>query len=126
MKIFNKATKIAFDMYVNRPKIKGHMYHTAILFRRNTPVAIGINQYQTDPKVIQIASSCGLDIDYAFIHAEINALTKIDDYHGLKMVVVRINTKGLAISKPCKNCQMILEGLQIPYFYSTRDGYEGW
>lgn len=96
-------------------------YHFAILFRRNRLLAIGQNQ-MTKPnnKMIKFAKRYNIQhwLEYPFIHAEIAALAKLwGRYHinsDLKLVSIRLNRfRKLQNSRPCKNCQKVLEYLGI-------------
>jgi len=123
-KIFDKSVKISLDLYPRDNLIRGRFYHVALLFKRNTPVAIGTNIYETHPKILKMFQKFNIDNENYFVHAETNVISKVNNLDGLKMVVLRINKNGLALSKPCINCATILRALKIPTYYSTQNGFE--
>jgi hypothetical protein len=68
--------------------------------------------------------------EYPFPHAESHLISKLlDRYNSIdtnwKIVVLRINREGrILLSKPCKNCQKILDALELHnIFYSTNEDY---
>ena len=63
--------------------------------------------------------------NYDTIHAEEHALKKLKPHQieGADILVVRINTTGLAMAKPCKKChsKLVENGIKR-VFYSNNEG----
>ena len=59
------------------------------------------------------------------IHAEVDALkNSIQPCEHSKMYVVRINTCGLANSKPCQKCQAFMKHMKVQrVIYTTDEGF---
>ena len=65
---------------------------------------------------------------FPFVHAESHLVSKLLDRYDFidtnwKIVVLRINREGrILLSKPCRNCQKILDALELHnVFYSTNE-----
>ncbi len=91
----------------------GKKFHTvaALFNEHNRMVAIGINSYvKTHPLQKQYAEKVGKP-NSQYLHAEIAALVK---GKGDKLVVVRINKKGmLMMAKPCSICMLAMKEADI-------------
>lgn len=124
MKIINKAIKLAYDKF--QPNAYQRRYHFAIAFDGNKPIEISQNNpIKVNAKALMIGERFNLPdyIEYPFLHAETNLLCKLWDKYGeidssLKIVVLRINRPGkLMMSKPCINCQHILDKMNLREIY---------
>jgi deoxycytidylate deaminase len=64
-------------------------------------MSIGINKWRNDPENIQqsiVKSSCS-------VHAEVDALSRVNDPRGATLYVARISRAGKnLLSAPCPNC----------------------
>jgi len=67
--------------------------------------------------------------EYPYPHAESHLISKLlDRYNSIdsnwKIVVLRINREGrILMSKPCDNCQKILDAVDLSQiYYSNNDG----
>lgn len=107
--------------------------HFAFIFKKNKLLSIGQNDpTSTNAKSTKLAKRFGAKkpLIYPYIHAEIDAISKlwgklyIDKIFTL--VSIRLNRHGeLRISKPCKDCQIVLKGLCIPViFYDGKSFYD--
>lgn len=99
--------------------------HFAFAYRRNTLLAIGCNEMRRpSPKSLRFARKFRIShwLEYPFMHAELDVIIKlwgrIFINQDLSLVLIRTNHKsGLQNSKPCKNCQKILNILNISKVY---------
>lgn len=107
--------------------------HFAFIFKKNKLLSIGQNDpTSTNAKSRKLAKRFGAKkpLVYPYIHAEIDAISKlwgriyIDKIFTL--VSIRLNRHSdLRISKPCKDCQIVLSGLCIPViFYDGKNFYD--
>lgn len=115
MKILSKIEEISYAMLpANRKNSK--FFHVAMIFKKNKILSIGQNSFKTHP----IARKYG---HRGFCtHAEASASLRygVDDCHGLDMAVLRINRLNrLTISKPCVNCQYLIDSIGIKNVYYT-------
>lgn len=58
-------------------------------------------------------------------HAEVDALNQLKPHQtrGADLLVVRVSKTGLAMSKPCPICQIVIKNRGIKrVFYTTRNG----
>lgn len=135
MRILDKSYKIASTLFPVRYENHrvGNSYHFTICFRRNTPIAIGLNNpHCPSPKELFLAKKFGLKkrLRFPFIHSETDAIqklwskTRIDS--SIKLVNVRLNKFGqLKNARPCDECRIILNALNITdVYYSTDSGFE--
>ena len=81
--------------------------------------------YQLGSLVIKGGKTLAIGYNNGKKHAEVHALTQltVKQAKGGDLIVVRVNKKGLAMSKPCKNCQatIMLYGIKRVY-YTDSDG----
>lgn len=128
MKFLDRAVKLAYDRF--DPKPPHRCSHFAIAFDGNKPIAIAQNNaVQMNAKAKRIGKKFNIQayIDFPFLHSEINLLCKLYKEHGYissswKMVVIRIGRSGkLMISKPCKNCQTVLDEVSWANIYWSVD-----
>ena len=102
----------------------GRNWHCAFILNKSKILSIGVNSYyKTHPK----ANELGYPV-FSGIHAELAAclklgLTDCSKYH---IVVIRIDRGNkLNLSKPCKSCARLLNGLNFGLnniIYSTSAG----
>lgn len=121
MKIVDKAISISSKLVVDNNQYQ----HFAFIFLRNKLLSIGQNDMEnTSPKAIRFAKRFGAEkpLRFPFIHAEIDAISKlwgkryIDS--SLTLVSVRLNRfYEPRKSKPCKDCETVLKGLNLPFMY---------
>ena len=78
--------------------------HGALLVKGGCIVALGYNK----PRNAHLA------ITRASIHAEEVAIKKAKNTKGAMLIVVRINSRGMAMSsKPCNQCQELIKSAGI-------------
>jgi hypothetical protein len=115
MKFLDRAMKIAYDRYT--PNHQHRCSHFAIAFDGNKPLAIAQNNpIKMNAKAKRMGEKFNVQtyIDFPFLHSETNLICKLYQEYGCinsswKMVVIRIGRSGkMMISKPCNNCQTIL------------------
>jgi len=53
---------------------------------------------------------------------KLNRIRAWNRYSDITILVLRINTKGLVMAKPCKKCQQILKQYPVEVFYTNRVG----
>jgi hypothetical protein len=97
-------------------KQTGKCFHTTFAFKGNKMLAIGYNNYNKlhpHHKFGVYEPTKDLNSNYtAGIHSEISCLIKlgVEDCSDITFVNVRIdNNDKPAVSKPCANCECILE-----------------
>jgi deoxycytidylate deaminase len=86
-----------------------------VLARGWKPIGIGFNQLKTHPRSKSWT-----------IHAELKAiLNSRNDLRGCVAYIGRWTSFGMALSKPCLNCQRLLAevGIKVVYF-TTPTGYQ--
>lgn len=83
----------------------------------------------SSPKAIMLAKRFGAEkpLKFPFIHAETDAVSKLwgKKYVGrnLTLVSIRMNRfYELRNSKPCKDCELVLRGLTLPYVFFDKNG----
>ena len=128
MKILRRAVKISFDRF--NPNPYQRRYHFAIAFDVNKPIAIAQNNpVKIDYKAYQIGQKFNIKHyqRYPYVHAESHLVSKLlDTYNAidtnLSIVVLRINRQAkLLLSKPCTNCQKILDAVGLSKIYWSVD-----
>lgn len=132
MKFIDNSLNLAYSLfnsaYTNK---KGYQcFHFAFLYDKNRLISIGQNDSsQPSSKAIKFANRFGCVEHYRkhFLHAEISAISRVWGRfyidNRVKLVVIRLNKHGqLCESKPCSNCQVVLDALNITkVWYSTKD-----
>jgi len=82
-------------------------------------------RYQLGAIIFKGGSILSRGYNYESVHAEHSALKKLKPHQteGADILVVRINTKGLAMAKPCTDChkKLVNNGIRR-VFYSDNDG----
>lgn len=115
-------------------KQTGKSFHTTFAFRGNKLLAIGFNNYNKlhprhkfgEYKPKEKSDNCKYN---ACIHSETSCIIKLglEDCRGISFINLRIdNNDDLAISKPCINCQRLLEqvGYKRVVYYDGKDFLE--
>lgn len=120
-KILTRLEEIAFALLpANRKQTCTQFFHVAAIFHKNKILSIGVNGRKTHP----MARKYGHRNNQ--IHAELSTIIKmgLTDLSKYNMAVLRINRRnGLAMSKPCKNCQKLILDTNIKnVFYTDRIG----
>lgn len=128
MKILRRAVKLSFDRF--NPNPYQRRYHFAIAFDVNKPIAIAQNNpVKIDHKAYQIGQQFNIKHyqRYPYVHAESHLVSKLlDTYNAidtnLSIVVLRINRQAkILLSKPCTNCQKILDAVGLTKIYWSID-----
>ena len=124
MKIIKRAIKLSYDRF--RPNPYQRRYHFAIAFDVNKPIAIAQNNpIKINHKAYKIGQRFNIlqYQEYPYSHAESHLVSKLLDHYNTirtdwSVVVLRINRQGrLLMSKPCENCQTILDSLGLNKVY---------
>lgn len=127
-KIIKKAIRLAYDRFEPNPYQK--RYHFAIAFDNNTPICIAQNNpIKVNAKALYMGRKFNITTykEYPYNHAESHLVSKLlDKYNAIdpnwSIVVLRINRPGkLMLSKPCDNCQKILDVLGFKNIYWSID-----
>lgn len=116
-KIVSTLIKYASDV----PSIRGSSHVASIVYKRRI-ISVGTNQLKTHP----IMGRFGKNDKSIFLHAEIDAIVKCINIHGVEILgkcdlyVVRL-TKGGKVgnSCPCPGCQRAIEAFNIRKVYHT-------
>ena len=128
MKIINKAIKLSYDRF--HPNPYQRRYHFAIAFDVNKPICIAQNNpIKVDHKAYKIGQRFNISKyqEYPYSHAESHLVSKLlDTYNTIRsdwsLVVLRINRQGkILLSKPCENCQTILNSVGLNKIYWSID-----
>lgn len=128
MKIIHRAIKLSYDRFIPNPYQK--RYHFAIAFdgrkviglSQNNPLKVNAKAYRMGQKF-----NIKTYIEFPFSHAESHLISKLlDTYNTIRpdwsLVVLRINRQGkILLSKPCKNCQRILDAVGLEKVYWSID-----
>lgn len=127
-KIIRKAIKLSYERF--KPNQYQRRYHFAICFDGRKPILICKNNpIETNNKAYKIGKRFNLPKykKFPFIHAESHLVSKLLDRcnsidTNWSIVVLRINRQGrLLLSKPCENCQKILDCLKLHKVYWSID-----
>ena len=128
MKIIRKAIKLSFDRF--NPNPYQRRYHFAIAFDNNKPILIAENNpIKIDHKAYKIGKMFNINHyqKYPYSHAESNLVSQLlNRYNTIRtdwsLVVLRINRQGrILLSKPCDNCQKILDAVGLTKVYWSID-----
>ena len=127
-KLIKRAIKLSFSRF--NPNPYQRRYHFAIAFDVNKPIEIAQNDpIKINHKAYRIGKRFQLEHyqKYPFIHAESHLVSKLlDRYNTIRtdwsLVVLRINKQGrILMSKPCENCQKILDAVGLNKVYWSID-----
>lgn len=109
-----------------KPQGKYRYFHFCFVYDGNRLISIGQNSAEPCAKGRKFQDRFGVYY-YDSLHAEISAISKlwgktyIDGR--LRFVVIRLSTRGLCNSKPCGQCQTVLDALGVSrVWYSTPSG----
>lgn len=129
-KIIVKTIKKSYAVW--KPSALIRCYHYAAAFDGNKMIAFAKNNpIKFDAKAYKIGEMFNIETykEYPYPHAESHLVSKLlDRYNTIdpswKIVVLRINREGrLLLSKPCNNCQKILDALNLKnVYYSNNNG----
>lgn len=104
-------------------------FHTTFIIKKNKIQKIGVNTSKTHPTNLRYkyTGSAGEDIRAMVgVHSELSAVLKYgkEDCSDCTFVNVRIDRKGrVAMSKPCRGCQDMLDQIGFKrLYYSNIDG----
>lgn len=130
MKIIQKTIRKAFQNWNPCKEIR--TYHYAAAFDGNKMIEFAQNNpIKMSRKAHRIGQQFNIPtyIEYSYPHAESHLISKLlDRYNTIdpnwRICVLRINRKGLILgSKPCSNCQKILNVLELNnVVYSNDNG----
>ncbi len=128
MKILKKALKLSFERF--KPNSFQRRYHFTIAFDVNKPILICQNNpIKVNSKAYRIGQKFNIKTyqDFPYVHSESHLVSKLLDRYNsidtnLSIVNVRINRQGLILlSKPCDNCQKILDAVGLKKVYWSID-----
>lgn len=129
-KIIVKTIKKSYANW--NPSRSVRCYHYAAAFNGNKMIAFAQNNpNQFDAKAFRMGQIFNIDTykEYPYPHAESYLVAKLLNRYNYispnwSIVVLRINREGrILLSKPCKNCQKILDALNLKnIFYSDNLG----
>ena len=128
MKILKKALKLSYDRF--KPNPFQRRYHFTIAFDVNKPILICQNNpIKVNHKAYRIGQQFNIQTyqDFPYVHSESHLVSKLLDRYNsidtnLSIVNIRINRQGLVIlSKPCDNCQKILDAVGLTKIYWSID-----
>ena len=128
MKIIKRAIRLSYARF--HPNIYQRRYHFAIAFNVNKPILVAQNNpTQINHKAYQIGKQFNIKHyqRYPYVHAESHLVSKLlDTYNAidtnLSIVVLRINRQAkILLSKPCSNCQKILDAVGLTKIYWSID-----
>ena len=124
MKILKKALKLSYDRF--NPNPFQRRYHFTIAFDVNKPILICQNNpIKINSKAYKIGQQFNIQTyrDFPYVHSESYLISKLLDRYNtidtnLSIVNVRINRQGIILlSKPCENCQKILNAVGLKKVY---------
>lgn len=128
-KIIAKTIKKAYKHWEPHPEIR--CYHYAAAFDNNKMIGFAQNNpIKFDAKAFRMGEMFNIKTykEYPYPHAESHLISKLlHRYNSIcsnwAIVVLRINREGrILLSKPCKNCQKILDALDVKNIYYSIDG----
>jgi deoxycytidylate deaminase len=130
MKIIEKTIRKAYANWNPTPLIR--CYHYSACFDGNKMICFTQNNpIKTNARAYRIGEKFNLPKykEFPFVHAESHLISKLlDRYNTIdsnwSVVVLRINRKGLLLgSKPCENCDKLLNAVGLnTVYYSNDDG----
>lgn len=128
MKIIDKAIKLSYDSFT--PNEFQRRYHYAIAFSGKKPILVCENNpIKINSKAYKMGKRFNIQTykEFPYIHAESHLVSKLLDRYNeidddLSIVVLRINRQGkILLSKPCDNCQKILDAVGLHRVYWSID-----
>lgn len=127
-KIIVKTIKKSYASWKPNPLIR--CYHYAAAFDNNKMIAFAKNNpIKFSAKAFRMGERFNINTykEFPFPHAESHLISKLlDRYNTIdsnwRIVVLRINREGRILgSKPCKNCQKILDAVDLTNIYYSDD-----
>ena len=128
MKILKKALKLSYERFCPNPYQR--RYHFTIAFDGKKPILICQNNpIKVNNKAYRIGQQFNIRTyqDFPYVHSESYLVSKLLDRYNnintnLSIVNVRINRQGkVLLSKPCENCQKILDAVGLNKIYWSID-----
>lgn len=128
MKILSKAIKMSYGAFT--PNEYQRRYHYAIAFKGNKPIMMCENNpIKVNAKAYRMGQIFNIKTykEFPYIHAESHLVSRLMDRYNtidnnLSIVVLRINRQGkILLSKPCSNCQKILDAVGLNKVYWSID-----
>ena len=128
MKIIKKTIRRAYQNWNPCKEIRTYHYAAAfdgnkmIEFAQNNPIKMSRKAHRIGQKF-----NIPTYIEYSYPHAESHLISKLlDRYNTIdtnwRICVLRINRKGCILgSKPCSNCQKILNALELTNIVYSND-----
>lgn len=97
--------------------------HGAVIVRGGRVLSVGINKFRNHPDIIE---SEKID-EYCSVHAEVDALSRINSARGATIYVARVNNSGVSlISRPCGSCYSVISAGGISrIIYTTGKPVDG-
>lgn len=135
MKIIDEAIELAYALFpiAYKEKERGvyRTFHWSFGYKRSRLIGIG----QAEPahingRALTIAKKFGIHryIKHSYLHSEIDLISRLWGRvyldNSIRLINIRLNAKGeLRNSKPCVNCQKVLDAIGISkIFYSVNGG----
>jgi hypothetical protein len=128
MKILKKALKLSYERFSPNPFQR--RYHFTIAFDVNKPILICQNNpIKVNHKAYRIGQQFNIRTyqEFPYVHSESHLVSKLLDRYNtidtnLSIVNIRINRQGvILLSKPCENCQKILDAVGLTKVYWSID-----
>jgi hypothetical protein len=128
MKILKKALKLSYERFSPNPFQR--RYHFTIAFDVNKPILICQNNpIKVNHKAYRIGQQFNIRTyqEFPYVHSESYLVSKLLDRYNtidtnLSIVNIRINRQGvILLSKPCENCQKILDAVGLTKVYWSID-----
>lgn len=133
IRILNKSIDLAYDLF---PKVynenRGRRpYHFAFIFKGNQLISFGVNGYSPASKILNLGNRFRIKKyqTHRYPHAETDAISKVWGKmlldNSCSMTIIRVNAAGkLQNSKPCKDCQIILDSIGIKKIWWSTNNME--
>ena len=127
MNILDRSLDLSYGMF--DPDENKTTHHFSFLFKRNKLIAWGKNYMaEESAKALKIAKIFNIHHfrEYPYIHSEIDLLSKVLGRVNINkkiMVNTRLSTEGIRNSRPCENCDTVLQNFNIRLYHTTRRGF---
>lgn len=128
MKILKKALKLSYTRFT--PNGYQRRYHFSVAFDGNKPILICQNNpIKINHKAYKIGQQFNIQTykTFPYIHSESHLVAQLLSRYNnidtnLSIVNIRINSLGkVLLSKPCENCQKILDAVGLTKIYWSVD-----
>lgn len=117
------VVNITLAILCQNSEFNKHRHGAIVLNRSHEAISHGWNKRKTHPKQKKAAIKAG-EPAKEFLHAEIDALIKVDNPYAYAIVVGRLNKRGMfTYSKPCHVCMRAIKEAGIRWLFYT--GYQG-